>query len=65
MHAKILAVNYARQRHTIKNLHHYIVNFHIVSLDALLPEREILSHIPAFMISSQQNELLRIVKLES
>lgn len=52
VHCEVLAINYASDRHVIEELHEEIVGFGVVAGDDFLAEGEVLSHVPAFVVSS-------------
>jgi hypothetical protein len=53
MHGDELIINKAGNGQRIKGLHEQIVGFHVVLRQYLIPEVEILSHLPALMIPAQ------------
>jgi hypothetical protein len=63
MHGKIFAIDYCRNRHIIETFHEKVVSFLIITSDDLFTEGEILGHISAFMVTSQQHYVLGIIQL--
>ena len=65
MHSKVLAIDNATDRQAIEELHEQIVNLNIISRDGLLSESKVLSHVPAFVVASNQNHIFRVVELNA
>ena len=63
MHSEIFIVYDASDGHVVEYFHHEVVNFNVVPADDFLPECEVLCHVSAFVIASQQDHFLGEVYL--
>ena len=59
MHAKVLAIDYCRDRQHIKCLHNIVIEVSIIAVDALLSEIELFSHLTRLVIPSQHVDVIR------
>ena len=64
MHGEVLAVHNARKGQAVKAFHEQVVHLLVIPLDHLLSESEVLRHVPALVISSQDYHVLWIVELK-
>ena len=64
MHGEVLAVYNAGKRQAVEALHEQVVHLLVVPLDHFLSECEVLRHIPALVISSQDYHVLGVVELK-
>jgi hypothetical protein len=64
VHGKVLAVNDAGEWQAVEAFHEQVVHLLVVTLDHFLSEREILRHVSALVVSSQDYHVLRIVELK-
>lgn len=63
MHSEVLSVYDGGDGHVIEALHEKVVSINIVSCDHFLSESEVLSHVSALVITSQQYHILRVIQL--
>lgn len=56
MHSQNLIINESSKWQIIERLHHHLINLYIILILDLYSEIEVLSHLPALMIASQQSD---------
>lgn len=52
MHTEVFVVYDTSERHAIEYFHDKVIEFYVVTIDDLLSESEILSHVSALVIAS-------------
>ena len=65
MHTEVQSVDEGCNRKLVKCLHDVVVEFAIVQIDTLLSEVELLGHLSAFVVTSQQEDVVRKPLLQS
>lgn len=63
MHREVFSINKRGEWHVIEALHEHVVNVDIISRYSFFSERKVFGHVSRFMVSTQQNEIRRIVYL--